>query len=48
MLWDEGGTLIWVPVFAQFITCFVSKMFIFSGVSISSNDKMNKGSLIHS
>ena len=50
MLWDGGGTLIWVPVLAQFITCFVtlSKMFIFSRVSICSNDKMNRDFLLHS
>ena len=31
VLWGRGGTLIWVPGLAQFITCLVtlSKMFIF-------------------
>ena len=40
----------WVPVLAQFITCSVtlSKMFIIARVSISSNYKMNIGSLLHS
>ena len=50
VLWGGGGTLIWVPGLAQFITCFVTlrKMFIFSRVSISSNYKMNRGFLLHS
>ena len=50
VLCDGGGSLVWVPVLAQFITCFVtlSKMFIIAMVSISSNYKINRGSLLHS
>lgn len=37
VLCDGRGSLVWVPVLAEFITCFVtlSKMFIIAMVSIS-------------